>query len=399
MVLLLSTSFGIQMYKTGMIRRGVEPIWDDEYKFYTDSLDGDIHVTLFGMRKSKRIKIGEGVFNLSGITKDRESVWLNIMFEDPEMEKAENVYFKVHLGLMYISEDDKKVKQKYFRDGYTLGSALGEGATAVVFKAVRRDDKAVFAVKRLDKRTMDARTLRKFSSEIEILSKLKSPYIIELFETFYEEEYVYMVQELAPYGELFDFVADKQFLSEVDAASVIMQILKGIKYLHNRGIAHRDLKLENILVTSIEPLTVKIIDFGLSKNFSTEILQTACGTPEYVAPEVLMSAPYDQSADIWSIGVITFMILSGKPPFYGADNHEIFTRILRVDFHYIGKVWRGVSRSAKNFIEALLEPDPDMRPSADKCLQAPWFSKMNSQRRRNSLGGNPLYHSIENIFA
>eukprot|EP01129_Flabellula_baltica_P011574 TRINITY_DN509_c0_g1_i2.p1 TRINITY_DN509_c0_g1~~TRINITY_DN509_c0_g1_i2.p1 ORF type:complete len:404 (+),score=80.43 TRINITY_DN509_c0_g1_i2:517-1728(+) len=401
MFLLIGTTFGIQLYKTGIIRKGVEPIWENDYKFFTDSMDGDIKITLCTLKKSKRIKIGKGIFNLSNLTHERNYIGLDIVFDDPSLITTQredaSLRFKVNLAVCYISESKKEEKIINFEDAYVLGKELGAGATATVFKAVKRDTLEEFAVKRLNTKALDQRAVEKLKSEIEIMSKLKSSYIIELFEHYQDADYVYMTQELAKHGELFDYVADRGHLPELEGSTVITQILKGVRYLHLKGIAHRDLKLENILVTDTENLTVKISDFGLSKNFSDGILSTACGTPEYVAPEVLLSVPYDQSADIWSIGVITFMILSGKPPFYGADNHEIFSRILANDYHFMGRVWRNVSRNAKQFIEALLASDPEERPTAVQCLTAPWFTKMESQRKKDKLEIN-FYNSINTAF-
>jgi len=182
------------------------------------------------------------------------------------------------------------------------------------------------------------------------------------------------VLELATGGELFDQIVSRGSYSERDAANIIRQILEAVGKMHAEGIAHRDLKPENLLVTGENNEIIKISDFGLSKDFGKENLRTSCGTPDYVAPEVLRGSTYDSAVDIWSIGVITYILLCGFPPFYGSTEQQIFNKILRAEYDFPSPDWDGVSEEAKGFIKALLVLNPNDRPTAEECLQSPWIT-------------------------
>jgi len=148
--------------------------------------------------------------------------------------------------------------------------------------------------------------------------------------------------------------------------------------MHSNGIAHRDLKPENLLVTGEHLDVIKISDFGLSKDFGRENLKTSCGTPDYVAPEVLRGTNYDNSVDVWSIGVITYILLCGFPPFYGNNDQQIFNKILKCEYDFPSPDWDNISAEAKEFIGALLVLNPNERPSAEQCLESPWILNKSS---------------------
>jgi len=162
---------------------------------------------------------------------------------------------------------------------------------------------------------------------------------------------------------------------KVEAAKIVFQILDAIQYVHNHGIAHRDLKPENLLLASEEgqPDFIKIADFGLSKDFGTEQLQTSCGTPDYVAPEVLGGEVYDSAVDIWSIGVITYVLLCGFPPFYGESQKELFENIMNGNYDFPDPEWKGVSEDAKNFIKKILVVNAEKRYTAEQCIKDKWI--------------------------
>jgi len=213
--------------------------------------------------------------------------------------------------------------------------------------------------------------------EIDIMKKLKHPNIISLENVFDEGDNLYLVIELATGGELFDQIIAKGSYSEKDAAVIVRQILDAVSYMHSHGIAHRDLKPENLLVTGDG--VIKISDFGLSKDFgSGENLKTSCGTPDYVAPEVLKGAPYDSAVDIWSIGVINYILLCGFPPFYGTTDKQIFDKILKAEYSFPSPDWDEISNEGKQFISALLVLNPNDRPTATQCIQAPWIANLSS---------------------
>jgi len=143
--------------------------------------------------------------------------------------------------------------------------------------------------------------------------------------------------------------------------------------MHENGIAHRDLKPENLLCSGDDNNTIKVTDFGLSKDFASASLRTSCGTPDYVAPEVLRGQPYDNFVDIWSIGVITYILLCGFPPFYGNTDQQIFEKILKADYDFPSPDWDQISKEAKDFIKQILIHDPTKRPNATEALETDWI--------------------------
>jgi len=181
--------------------------------------------------------------------------------------------------------------------------------------------------------------------------------------------------ELVIGKELFDKIVEKGQYSEKDASNIVRQIVSAVEYLHQNGIAHRDLKPENLLSAGDdENEVIKIADFGFSKQFGEEKLVTSCGSPGYVAPEVLTSESYDKSVDMWSVGVIIYILLCGYPPFYADNAPALFKKIMDVKYDFEDPSWDDVSEAAKNLIRHLLVKDPSKRYTAKQCLNDPWVS-------------------------
>uniref|UniRef100_A0A803TC08 Calcium/calmodulin dependent protein kinase I n=1 Tax=Anolis carolinensis TaxID=28377 RepID=A0A803TC08_ANOCA len=177
-------------------------------------------------------------------------------------------------------------------------------------------------------------------------------------------------------GELFDRIVEKGFYTERDASKLIRQILDAVKYLHDMGVVHRDLKPENLLYYSLdEDSKIMISDFGLSKiEGSGSVMSTACGTPGYVAPEVLAQKPYSKAVDCWSIGVIAYILLCGYPPFYDENDTKLFEQILKAEYEFDSPYWDDISDSAKDFIRHLMERDPKKRFTCEQALEHPWIA-------------------------
>jgi len=211
--------------------------------------------------------------------------------------------------------------------------------------------------------------------EMEILQKVHHPNIIALKEMIDTKDKIYFVMELVTGGELFDRIVEKGSYSEEDAKELVRKIVSAVEYLHSKEIAHRDLKPENLLVKSLENDTeVKIADFGLSKIIDQEkMMQTACGTPGYVAPEVLQAEGYGEEVDMWSIGVITYILLCGFPPFYSESVPEVFEQIMKAEYDYPAEYWDDISDDAKDFINHLLVVDVKKRLTAKKALEHAWL--------------------------
>jgi len=206
---------------------------------------------------------------------------------------------------------------------------------------------------------------------------IRHPNVIQLCETFDSHEYLYIVTELATGGELFDIIAERAGFTEDDAKQIVGQLVLAMRYLHGKGIVHRDLKPENLLMSDTSPNAfLKIADFGMSKVIDANCLMaTSCGTPTYVAPEILQAKGYDEAVDMWSVGVITFILLAGYPPFYTddpADLAELFDQILSADFEFDEDYWAHISDEAKDFVKSLLVVNPSERMSAKLATLHPW---------------------------
>jgi len=217
--------------------------------------------------------------------------------------------------------------------------------------------------------------VEKFKDEVRIMRIMDHPNIVKLYETFEDKVKVYLVMELCSGGELFDRIIDAGRFTEVHAAIVMQQMLRAIYYMHLNRLCHRDLKPENFLFVSkddIEKNTLKVIDFGLAYEFSPGVdMKTKAGTPFYVAPQVLQGR-YDQSSDLWSIGVILFVILCGYPPFYGETDKEVLMKVRTGSFTFNPGDWANVSEDAKNLVRALLKMSPSERLTAEQALNHEW---------------------------
>merc|ERR1712137_1413472 len=207
-----------------------------------------------------------------------------------------------------------------FHEKYETGEVLGKGAFSIVKKVTSKRSGRTYAVKIIDKKNV-GQDMQRLRIEIDILTRVKHPNIINLKEIMEDDETLYIITELVTGGELFDKIVELGAYSESDAARLVFNMVSAIDYLHSQNIVHRDLKPENLLLKADTDVSeVKLADFGLSKIISDgvqkQMMQTACGTPGYVAPEVLTADGYDKEVDLWSIGVITYILLCGFPPFY-----------------------------------------------------------------------------------
>lgn len=208
--------------------------------------------------------------------------------------------------------------------------------------------------------------------------------IVDLIDVYETEQRVYLVMELLTGGELFDRIVNKypNGYSEVVAAELCKKIVNSVKYLHSLGIVHRDLKPENLLYASeSNDSDIKITDFGLAKIANGEfLLKTACGTPNYVAPEVLLNEGYDSSVDMWSIGVILYILLCGFPPFYSENTPELFEQIINGSYDFPSPYWDKVSSSAKDLVTKLLQVDPKRRFTPEQVLSHPWIKNLSTSK-------------------
>eukprot|EP01066_Platyproteum_vivax_P016271 Platyproteum_vivax@DN7068_c0_g1_i2.p1 len=261
------------------------------------------------------------------------------------------------------------------RDVYDLDSTvLGTGISGAVRVAQHKETGLSYAIKTLITANISPKKAALLHNEVAIYLKLDHPNIVKLFEVYEDESAVHLVMELCTGKELYDRLASKKRYCEQDAQRVARQMLSAVNYCHHHKICHRDLKLENwVYANESEDAPLKMIDFGFSRIFNPGVPMTAMhGTVYYVSPEV-MDGCYDEKCDIWSIGVIMYMLLSGAPPFNGQHDPQILARIRKGKYDYAGVRWQGVSDEAKHFISAMLEVDLNKRATAEDALKHKWL--------------------------
>jgi len=278
-------------------------------------------------------------------------------------------------------------------DGIHTGPVLGSGISGLVRLAVHKATGLKYAVKVLDLGLVDTvEGLKQLREEIFIMCQLDHPNIVRLEEVYESHSEIYLVQELCLGGELFDRLDEQPdyHYTEAECARLVKQMLSAVRYLHSKGIIHRDLKLENFLFSSTEMTSeLKMIDFGLSKHFRYgEVQHEAVGTPYTVAPEVIRGS-YDERCDIWAIGVITFLLLSGDPPFGGCGGPEplmlVRSNILKGAFAFEPEdIWASTSALARSFIRDMLVTDPKFRPLARQAQKHKWLQEWASRNRKGN---------------
>jgi len=247
---------------------------------------------------------------------------------------------------------------------------VGKGAFGEVRKALHLESGEFRAVKIVYKHECSPEEQKKILKEVDILKQLDHPNIIKIYEFFEDSKFMYIVMELAQGGELFDKIQNVHHFSEKKAAEIFLQILSGVNYLHKHNIVHRDLKPENIL---FDGEILKIVDFGTSRNFDSKKKMKNChGTPYYIAPEVLNEC-YNEKCDVWSVGVILYILLSGVPPFNGANDDEILDSVMKGKYTFDIPEFRSLSSYAKQLIRKMLTYNPKERISIEDALGDEWF--------------------------
>ncbi|KAF7247820.1 Serine/threonine-protein kinase 17A [Varanus komodoensis] len=268
-----------------------------------------------------------------------------------------------------------------FQERYSLspGRELGRGKFAVVKKCVKKETEKEFAAKFMRKRRKGQDCRMEIIHEIAVLELAqRNHWVINLHEIYETPTEMILVLEYAAGGEIFDqCVAEREdAFKENDVKRLMRQILEGVSFLHRNNVVHLDLKPQNILLTSESPLgDIRIVDFGLSRVMkNSEELREIMGTPEYVAPEILSYDPISTATDMWSIGVLTYVMLTGVSPFLGNDKQETFLNISQMNLNY-SEDFDLVSESAVEFIKSLLVKKPEERATADECLLHSWLAQ------------------------
>ncbi|XP_075700524.1 death-associated protein kinase 2-like isoform X2 [Rhinoderma darwinii] len=281
-------------------------------------------------------------------------------------------------------------KHENVEDLYELLEKLGSGHFGEVKKCREKITGTFFAGKFIKTRKSKGSRLGLDRDQVErevfILQQLEHPNIMRLHDVFACKAEMVLILELIRGGELFDFIAEKEALSEEDAIVFLEQILKGVFYIHSKNIAHFDLKPENIMLLekAVPHPKIKIIDFGLAQRIEDgAVFKSLCGTPQYIAPEVINYEPLGPPTDMWSIGVITYILLSGLSPFQGETDPETLTNVVSGSYEFDDRYFKDTSDMAKDFIQQLLVKDPRERLTAGQCLIHPWIKPLTRKQAAN----------------
>ncbi|KAG7354455.1 serine/threonine protein kinase [Nitzschia inconspicua] len=286
-----------------------------------------------------------------------------------------------------------------FDDVYQRGKKLGFGAFAMVFVGIHKPSGATYAIKQVDRSKMFWGERDALKDEINNLREVRAgPNIVQLYEVYEEQTFCYLVTELMNGGELFDRIIEKKTFSEKEARDSIRCVLEALQYMHDRRVAHRDLKPENLLLKDPKGLLpVKLADFGFAKNVEKKNgCRTLCGTPGYLAPEILERFPaYDVKCDIWSVGVILFLLLGGYLPFDDEDENRVFDRTRNGEYDFRPQFWRNISSGAKDLVTRCLTINQNKRYSARKCLEHEWMREQDDELETHSVDVEKLKKHAE----
>jgi serine/threonine protein kinase len=291
------------------------------------------------------------------------------------------------IGEGSISNIYKIVKKKKRRPSDNLRSIVRRRSSSLLCKSHKKRVERrstisgqQYALKEIDTAFVKEGLVDELKNEIELLKDLDHPNIIKAYETYYYKRKLSMVLELCAGGDLYT----RNPYTEINAANVAKQILSAVNYMHKRNVIHRDLKFENCMFESrdVSNWTVKIIDFGLARVYGHRKMTARVGTVYTMSPETLRSQ-YTSKADLWSVGVMVYMLLSGTKPFWGKTRNIVTKQILSANYNFDADVWKDRSREGKQFVSSLLELDQQKRLSAEQALRHPWFSsKANMSKRK-----------------
>eukprot|EP00727_Mastigamoeba_balamuthi_P000092 m51a1_g1008 putative myosin light chain (415) ;mRNA; f:593414-595412 len=257
---------------------------------------------------------------------------------------------------------------------YHISQRLGRGAHSIVFAGTKLDTGELVAIKSISKENESPQDLRALMREIDIMKRLSHPSIVRLHDVLVYRKKIHLIMDHVDGMELLSVIGRHGGQEEGAAKRVFAQMAQAVDYLHSMGVAHRDLKPENVLISGdIDAPTVKLVDFGLSRDCCQNGMLTMCGSPSYVAPEVLQCQPYTVQCDMWSLGVILFALLSGQLPFTADTEEQLFAAVAKGTFDMAGAQWSGVSKAAQDLVRGLLVVDPARRMTSSQCLAHKWL--------------------------
>ena len=273
---------------------------------------------------------------------------------------------------------DNYSKHKNFRKKYEYISLIGSGSFGKVRLFVERQCKSVkYAIKTIKKDIFNQYHIQSLKNEIEILRSLDHPNIVKYFETYEDENYLHIVMEYIPGDNLFKVLTEKlnHKLTERQISQIMSCLLKAVLFLHHNGIIHRDLKPENIVFSeSGNYKSLKLIDFGLSIQQNAKKEKRRVGTPYYMAPEMIYGN-YVKASDVWSIGVIMYIMVTGKQPFSGRSKCDVLNKVRSGKYDIKSLYYSKCSNSVKDLIRKMLVTEPDKRMTVEACLEHSWFKQ------------------------
>ncbi|CAI5690106.1 unnamed protein product [Oreochromis niloticus] len=312
---------------------------------------------------------GEATLRIIGVASEDDGVYTCVATNE-----LGSVTSSASLRVLAVSTDGVRVSWKdNFESHYTEVVELGRGRFSVVKRCDHQGTKRTVAVKHVNKKLMRR---DRVTQELNLLQRLQHPHIVTLIDTYETPSSYALVLEMADQGRLLDYIVSWGNLTEEKVACYLRNVLEALHYLHNCRIAHLDIKPENLLVShtaSGQPI-VKLTDFGDAVQLnSAHYVHPLLGSPEFASPELVLGEPVSLTSDLWSLGVVTYVLLSGASPFLDESAEETCLNICRLDFSFPRDYFQGVSQAARDFVCLLLKTDPGRRPPAGLCLQEPWL--------------------------
>ena len=341
--------------------------------------------------KSKTNKIHKGVHNLSGVfiqsnglvkLGDKKFFCFTIIFPTKPRKyylpsNQENEYHN------WVNTIRKIVGYSNLGEIYEIKQVLGKGKFGLVKLGVHRGNGRKVAIKIINKKLVTSIDVQQVKTEIDILKIAKHPNIIQLYDVFENENYIYIIMEYCAGGDLFSYIEKRGFrLPETRAAEIIHKLSTAVFFLHEYGVVHRDLKPENILMTdNSSTADIRLVDFGLGKIIGPgEMCTDPFGTFSYVAPEVLKEKPYSFKVDLFAIGIISYLLVAGFLPFdHESSEKEIARQTVYEPTPFPNSIWKNISVEARMFVDNLLQKNPDKRMGIQQVLQHKWLQKFNSK--------------------
>jgi len=294
---------------------------------------------------------------------------------------------------------------KTFRSVYQLNEKLSKGSYGVVYQGTHRKTDKKVAVKCIKQKNLSADEDAAILSEVAIMANMKHQNIVKVIDFFEENGHYLIVLEYLEGGDLFDRIGRRKVYNENDARKCSAILLDAINYCHSNSIAHLDLKPQNLVLSSKDDDNqIKLVDFGFSQRvFGSNSLTRYYGTPGFVAPEIILHEPYDERADMWSVGVIIYVLLSGELPFSGINKYQLYKNALEGKVEFKGSSWNNISQDAKNLILGLLDKDPNTRLTAKQAISSSWFKKCSETLERidlyDSLGKLSTFNARQKLKA